>query len=71
MLHLAKELFFGVRVGDMKKLVKEVTRDQELARALYESGVSDAMYFARLTIDQIVCLKMTCMLWRTKHTGVQ
>ncbi|SFI96727.1 DNA alkylation repair protein [Brevibacillus centrosporus] len=30
--HGAKEPFFGVRVGDMKKLVKEVKRDQELAR---------------------------------------
>lgn len=49
--HGAKEPFFGVRIGDMKKLVKEVKRDQQLARALYETGNHDAMYLAGLTVD--------------------
>ncbi|KQL44797.1 DNA alkylation repair protein [Brevibacillus choshinensis] len=49
--HGAKEPFFGVRIGDMKKLVKDVKRDQQLARALYETGNHDAMYLAGLTVD--------------------
>lgn len=49
--HGAKEPLFGVRIGDMKKLVKDVKRDQDLARALYETGNHDAMYLAGLTVD--------------------
>jgi len=48
--HGAKEPFFGVKIGDMKKLVKEVKRDQSLALALYDTGNSDAMYLAGLTV---------------------
>ncbi len=49
--HGAKEPLFGVKVGDLKKLVKEVRKDQALARALYETGNSDAMYLAGLAVD--------------------
>lgn len=49
--HGAKEPFFGVKIGDMKKLVKEVKRDQDLALALYDTGNYDAMYLAGLTVD--------------------
>jgi len=49
--HGAPEPLYGVKVGDMKKLVKYGKKDQELARALYESGNSDAMYLAGLTVN--------------------
>ncbi|MGG1664547.1 DNA alkylation repair protein [Brevibacillus sp. NRS-1366] len=49
--HGAKEPFFGVKIGDMKKLVKEVKRDQSLALALYDTGNHDAMYLAGLAVD--------------------
>jgi len=49
--HGAREPFFGVKIGDMKKLVKEVKRDQDLALALYDTGNYDAMYLAGLTVD--------------------
>lgn len=49
--HGVKEPFFGVRVGDLKKLVKYVKKDQELALALYDSGNHDAMYLAGLSIN--------------------
>jgi len=49
--HGATEPLFGVKVGDLKKLVKDVKKDQRLARALYETGNSDAMYLAGLTVD--------------------
>lgn len=51
MNHGAREPLFGVKIGDLKKLVKPVKKDQALAAALYESGVSDAMYLAGLTLD--------------------
>ncbi|QHT64101.1 DNA alkylation repair protein [Paenibacillus lycopersici] len=51
MNHGAREPLFGVKIGDLKKLVKAVKKDQALAAALYESGVSDAMYLAGLTVD--------------------
>jgi 3-methyladenine DNA glycosylase AlkD len=49
--HGAQEPFFGVKVGDMKKLVKYVKKDRELAMALYDTGNTDAMYLAGLAID--------------------
>lgn len=48
--HGAQEPLFGVKVGDLKKLVKDVKKDQELVKALYATGNSDAMYLAGLTI---------------------
>ncbi len=35
----------------MKKILKHVKKDQELALKLYDSGVSDAMYLAGLAVD--------------------
>ncbi|WP_148932567.1 DNA alkylation repair protein [Paenibacillus methanolicus] len=61
--HGAKEPFFGVRIGDMKKLVKPVKKDQPLARALYESGNSDAMYLAGLTVNARELDKETLRKW--------
>ncbi|MDM5200537.1 DNA alkylation repair protein [Fictibacillus enclensis] len=49
--HGAQEPFFGVKVGDLKKLVKFVKKDQELALALYDTGNHDAMYLAGLAVD--------------------
>ncbi|MFC5403436.1 DNA alkylation repair protein [Cohnella soli] len=49
--HGAGEPLFGVKVGDLKKLVKEVKKDQQLAKALYDTGNSDAMYLAGLTVN--------------------
>jgi 3-methyladenine DNA glycosylase AlkD len=51
MRHGAKEPFFGVKIGDLKKLVKFVKKDQELALALYDTGNHDAMYLAGLAVD--------------------
>lgn len=50
--HGAKEPFWGVKVGDMKKLIKKgVKNNHELALQLYDSGNSDAMYMAGLIDD--------------------
>ncbi|MEH7389801.1 DNA alkylation repair protein [Bacillus sp. JJ1474] len=64
--HGAVEPLFGVKVGDMKKLVKFVKKDQELALALYESGNYDAMYLAGLSINPKLMTKETLQDWARK-----
>ena len=57
--HGAREPFFGVKVEDLKKIVKEVKRVEkgkgvdahELALELYATGNSDAMYLAGMMAD--------------------
>ncbi len=49
--HGAPANFFGVKVGDMKKIVKKVKKDQALALQLFETGNGDAMYLAALISD--------------------
>ncbi|MBO7744632.1 DNA alkylation repair protein [Paenibacillus sp. MWE-103] len=61
--HGAREPLFGVKVGDLKKLVKAVKKDQALASALYESGNSDAMYLAGLTVDPETVPKERLRAW--------
>lgn len=50
--HGAKEPFFGVKVGDLKKILKKTKKNHELALALYDTGNSDAMYLAGLMADE-------------------
>jgi 3-methyladenine DNA glycosylase AlkD len=52
MKHGAKEPLFGVKIGDMKPIVKKIKRDYELSTALYKSGIYDAMYLAGLIADE-------------------
>ncbi|ACT00003.1 DNA alkylation repair protein [Paenibacillus sp. JDR-2] len=61
--HGAKEPFFGVKIGDMKKLVKEVKKDQELVYKLYDSGNHDAMYLAGLTVNPKTVTKEMLRHW--------
>lgn len=49
--HGAAEPMFGVKVGDLKPIVKQIKGDQELAMQLYATGNSDAMYLAGLVAD--------------------
>jgi hypothetical protein len=50
--HGAKEPFFGVKIGDMKKLVKKIKKDHDLALELYRTGNGDAKYLASLIADE-------------------
>jgi len=54
--HGAREPFYGVKVEDLKKIVKKVKTDYPLSLELYNTGNSDAMYLAGLIADP---LKMT------------
>jgi hypothetical protein len=49
--HGAREPFFGVKIEFLKRLQKELGRDQRLAISLYRTGNSDAMYLAGLIAD--------------------
>ncbi|GAA3410512.1 DNA alkylation repair protein [Paenibacillus hodogayensis] len=63
MRHGAREPLFGVKVGDLKKLVKAVRKDQQLARDLFDTGNSDAMYLAGLTVDPASATKEMLRHW--------
>ena len=64
--HGASGSVFGVKVGDLKKLVKHVKKDQELALALYDTGNSDAMYLAGLSVNPKLMTKETFQNWVQK-----
>jgi 3-methyladenine DNA glycosylase AlkD len=49
--HGAKEPFFGVRIGDMKPLVKQLKGEQALALELFATGNGDAQYLAGMIAD--------------------
>jgi len=50
--HGAVEPFFGVKIGDMKTIVKQVKKDHELSLQLFKSGNADAQYLAGLIADE-------------------
>jgi 3-methyladenine DNA glycosylase AlkD len=52
MKHGAKEPIFGVKVADLKKILKKTKKNHELSLELYETGNSDAMYLAGLMADE-------------------
>ena len=61
--HGAKEPFFGVKVGDLKKIQKKIKKDYALALALYKTGISDAMYLAGLICDDKKMTKYDLQNW--------
>jgi 3-methyladenine DNA glycosylase AlkD len=46
-----QEPFFGVKIGDMKKIQKRIKKDSQLALDLYDTGNYDAMDLAGLVAD--------------------
>ena len=52
MNHGAKEPLFGVKVQDLKKILKKTKKNHELSLELYATGNSDAMYLAGLMADE-------------------
>jgi len=49
--HGARDPIYGVSVEDLKKIQKRIKKDHTLALALFDTGVSEAMYLAGLLID--------------------
>ncbi|MBE4908509.1 DNA alkylation repair protein [Bacillus luteolus] len=64
--HGVKEPYFGVKIGDLKKLVKYVKKDHELTLKLYDSGNHDAMYLAGLSVNPKLISKETLQDWVQK-----
>lgn len=50
--HQAPDHHMGVKIGDMKTLVKKIKKDHELSMALFRTGISDAQYMAALIADE-------------------
>lgn len=62
-VHGAREPFFGVRIGDMKPIVKRIGKDYDLSLGLYATGNSDAMYLAGLIADDPKMTKTDLNAW--------
>lgn len=63
MKHGAKEPFFGVKVADLKKILKKTKKNHELSLGLYATGNSDAMYLAGLMADESKISKAQLQEW--------
>ncbi len=61
--HGAKEPFYGVKVADLKKILKKTRKNHDLAMELYATGNSDAMYLAGLMADETKMTKTILNKW--------
>ncbi len=64
--HGAQEPFFGVKVADLKKILKKTKKNHELSLELYATGNSDAMYLAGLMADESKITKEQLQDWVDK-----
>lgn len=64
--HGVKEPCYGVKIGDMQKIVKRIKMDYQLALDLYDTGVYDAMYLAGLIADDARMSKDDLQKWADK-----
>lgn len=61
--HGVKEPCWGVKIGDMQKIVKRLKRDHQLALDLYDTGLYDAMYLAGLIADDARMTRKDLQRW--------
>lgn len=59
---------YGVKIGDMKAIVKKVKKNHELSMELYRTGNSDAMYLAGLIADEKKISKADLQSWAQNAT---
>src|SRR5436190_24260638 len=64
--HGVREPFFGVKIGDLKKIQKRIKMDYQLALDLYDTGNYDAMYLAGLIADDAKMTKEDLRHWIVK-----
>ncbi len=62
-VHGAKEPYFGVKVADLKKILKKTKKNHELSLELFATGNSDAMYLAALCADESKMTKAILNQW--------
>lgn len=63
MRHGAREPFFGTNISHMKPIQKRIKKNYELAKELYATGISDAMYLAGLIADETQMTKADLQSW--------
>ena len=63
MTHGAKEPLFGVKVQDLKLILKKTKKNHELSLELFATGNSDAMYLAALMADEQQITKAQLQTW--------
>jgi len=61
--HGAKEPLFGIKVADLKKILKKTKKNHELSLELYATGNSDAMYLAGLMADETKITEAQLETW--------
>jgi 3-methyladenine DNA glycosylase AlkD len=66
--HGAPENMYGVKVGDLKVIVKRIKKNYQLAIDLYNTGNSDAMYLAGLIGDETKMTKADLNKWAKKSS---
>ncbi len=59
----AKEPFFGVKVQDLKRILKKAKKNHEISLELYATGNYDAMYLAGLMADETKITKEQLEVW--------
>ncbi len=64
--HGVTEPCFGVKISDLKKIVKRIKTDHQLALELFDTGVYDAMYLAGLIADDAKMTKKDLKHWVSK-----
>lgn len=57
---------YGVKIGDLQRIVKRIKKDYQLALDLYETGIYDAMYLAGLIADDAKMTKKDLKNWVAK-----
>ena len=61
--HGAPDNMFGVKVADMKTIVKQIQGEQDLALDLYDTGNADARYLAGLVADGSLMTRKQLEAW--------
>ncbi|MBC1459140.1 DNA alkylation repair protein [Listeria newyorkensis] len=61
--HGVNEPVFGVKIGDMKKLLVKKIKDSNVSRELFATGNYDAQYLAGLTINPKEVTKEDLLTW--------
>lgn len=67
--HQVQEPCYGVKIGDMKPIVRKIKKDYPLALELYATGNYDAMYLAGLIADDERMTKRDLQSWASKAVG--
>jgi 3-methyladenine DNA glycosylase AlkD len=67
--HGAVEPVFGVKIEELKKMQKAIRTDHQLALALYDTGIYDAMYLAGLVVDDKAMTPADLRHWALRATS--